>query len=207
MKLSRGEGRRPQSKNLQKHTCSRFSREWVLLQGHCAQLVEFAKHIEFEKDMEQARTVAYFEDQLANAKSEIASLSSERASLQEHCTQVADLARRIEVEKHIEQARTVTYFEDQLANAKAEIAQLQQDLAGAMKKCNLSEARLEKQACDAAHRHRKDQEIIAELCASLLAHNSATKEQRNKSGKGKAASRQAAPHRSSKTGSSCHRRK
>jgi len=46
-----------------------LSRERVLLQGHCAQLVDFAKRIEVEKDMEQARTVAYFEDQLANAKS------------------------------------------------------------------------------------------------------------------------------------------
>jgi len=184
-----------------------LSGERVLLQGHCVQLVDFARRIEVEKDMEQARTVAYFEDQLANAKSEIASLSSERASLQGHCAQVVDHAKLIEVAKDMEQARTVTYFEDQLANAKAEIVQLQQDLAEAMKKCHLSEARLERQAAVAAHRQQKDQETIADLRALIIAHNSATKEQRNKSEKRKAASHQAKPRRSSQTGSSCHRRK
>jgi len=45
-----------------------LSHERALLQRHCAQVADTAKHIEVEKDMEMARTVAYFEDQLADAK-------------------------------------------------------------------------------------------------------------------------------------------
>jgi len=100
-------------------------------------------------EAEQERREAATKQESAEAHVQL--LSGERVLLQGHCVQLVDFARRIEVEKDMEQARTVTYFEDQLANAKAQIVQLKQDLAGAMRKCHLSEVRLERQAADAAH--------------------------------------------------------
>jgi len=54
-----------------------------------------------------------------------------------------------------------------------------------MKKLHLSEARLEREAADAAHRKEVDDKSIAELQALLMAHHTATNELRNESEKGK----------------------
>jgi len=120
-----------------------------------------------------------------SAEERVQSLSHERALLQKHCAQVVDFAKHIEIEKDMEHARTVAYFEDQLADAKVEMAQLGQNLDGAMKKLHLSEARLEREAADAAHRKEVDDKSIAELQALLMAHHTATNELRNESEKGK----------------------
>jgi len=120
-----------------------------------------------------------------SAEEHVQSLSHERALLQKHCAQVVDFAKHMEIEKDMEQARTVAYFEDQLANAKVEMAQLHQNLDEAIKKLHLAEARLEREAADAAHRKEVNDNTIAELHALLMAHHSATNELRNESEKGK----------------------